>query len=161
MQTRNLIASFTLGITLAAIPVSQSHALEENTPDLYSFTGYNLKGDKVSINYSTTSFIGKPSFQYKDQKQTLNFEGEKQIRTVETEIGTLVTVTIKQTVNGEYTTFSLLIPRVKIGLGEEVKIVTNGITTLNRFSTIPQSNQQQKQLYTVINLKGTARFVLF
>ncbi|MDF5739576.1 MULTISPECIES: hypothetical protein [unclassified Nostoc] len=166
MQTRNLIASFTLGITLAAIPVLQSHASQENTPDLYSFTGYNSTGEKISINYSTTSFIGKPSFQYKDQKQTLNFAGDE-IRTVETEIGTLVTVTIKKTVtiqkteDGDYTTFSLLIPRIKIGIGEEVKVVTNGITTFNRFSTIPQLNQQQKQIYTIINLKGTAQFVLF
>ena len=62
MQTRNLIASLTLGISLAAIPVLQSHAQVEQTPNLYNFTGYNSKGEKVSINYSTSSFIGKPLF---------------------------------------------------------------------------------------------------
>ncbi|WP_292697714.1 MULTISPECIES: hypothetical protein [unclassified Nostoc] len=160
MQTRNLIASFALGIALTAIPVLQSHALEEKTPNLYNFTGYNSKGDKVSINYSTSSFTGKPLFNYQDQKQTLNFQGDE-IRTVETEIGTLVTVTIKKTVDTGSTTFSLLIPHINLGYSNEVKIVTNGITTLNRFSTIPQFNQGQKQTYTIIHLKGTAQAVNF
>ncbi|WP_392479191.1 hypothetical protein [Nostoc sp. C110] len=160
MQTRNLIASFALGIALTAIPVLQSHALEEKTPNLYNFTGYNFKGEKVSINYSASSITGKPLFNYQDQKHTLNFQGDE-IRTVETEIGTLVTVTIKKTVDTGSTTFSLLIPHVNLGYSNEVKIVTNGITTLNRFSTIPQFNQGQKQTYTIIHLKGTAQVVAF
>lgn len=123
MQTRNLIASFTLGITLAAIPVLQSHA-QEQTPNLYNFTGYNSKGDKVTINYSTSSFTGKPLFNYQEQKQTLNFAGDE-IRTVDTEIGTLVTVTIKKTVDTGNTTFSLLIPRVNLGSSIEVKFMNN------------------------------------
>jgi hypothetical protein len=161
MQTRNLIASFALGIALTAIPVLQSHALEEKTPNLYNLTGCNFKGEKVSINYSTSSITGKPLFNYQDQKQTLNFQGDE-IRTVETEIGTLVTVTIKKTVEDTgSTTFSLLIPHINLGYSNEVKIVTNGITTLNRFSTIPQFNQGQKQTYTIIHLKGTAQAVAF
>ncbi|MEH2135656.1 hypothetical protein [Nostoc sp.] len=160
MQTRNLIASFALGIALVAIPVLKSHALEEKTPDLYNLIGYNSKGDKVSINYSTSSITGKPLFSYQDRKQTLNFQGDE-IRTVETEIGTLVTVTIKKTVDTGSTTFSLLIPHINLGYDNEVKIVTDGITTLNRFSTIPQFNQGQKQIYTIIHLKGTAQAVAF
>ncbi|MEH1943589.1 MAG: hypothetical protein V7L01_25680 [Nostoc sp.] len=160
MQTRNLIASFTLGITLAAIPVLQSHAQEERTPNLYNFTGYNSKGEKVSINYSTSSFTGKPLFNYQEQKQTLNFTGND-IRTVDTEIGTLVTVTIKKTVDTGNTTFTLLIPRVNLGNNIEAKVETKGITTTNRFSVIPQFNQGQKQTYTTIHLKGTAQAVAF
>ncbi|WP_375510789.1 hypothetical protein [uncultured Nostoc sp.] len=160
MQTRNLIASFTLGITLAAIPVLQSHAQEQRTPNLYNFTGYNSKGEKVSVNYSTSSFTGKPLFNYQEQKQTLNFAGDE-IRTVDTEIGTLVTVTIKKTVDTGNTTFSLLIPRVNLGSSNEVKVETKGITTTNRFSVIPQFNQGQKQIYTTIHLKGTAQAVAF
>ncbi|MCC5645073.1 hypothetical protein LC607_19445 [Nostoc sp. CHAB 5824] len=160
MQTRNLIASFGLGITLAAIPVLQSHALEEKIPNLYNFTGYNFKGDKVNVNYSTSSITGKPLFSYQEQKQTLNFTGD-QIRTVDTEIGTLVTVTIKKTVDTGNTTFTLLIPRVNLGYSNEVKIETKGITTTNRFSVIPQFNQGQKQTYTTIHLKGTGQAVAF
>jgi hypothetical protein len=160
MQTRNLIASFALGITLAAIPVLQSHALEEKTPNLYSLTGYNFKGEKVSINYSTSSITGKPLFSYQEQKQTLNIQGDE-IRTVETEIGTLVSVTLTKTVDTGSTTFSLLIPHINLGYGNEVKIVTDGITTLNRFSPILQFNQGQKQFYTIIHLKGTAQAVNF
>ena len=152
--------SFALGITLTAIPVLQSHALEEKTPNLYHLTGYNLKNEKVSINYSTSSITGKPLFNYQDQKQTLNFQGDE-IRTVETEIGTLITVTLKKTVNTGSTTFSLLIPHINLGYSNEVKIVTNGITTFNRFSTIPQFNQGQKQTYKIIRLTGTAQAVAF
>ncbi|MCC5656737.1 hypothetical protein LC608_07015 [Nostoc sp. XA010] len=160
MQTRNLIASFTLGITLAAIPVLQSHAQVQITPNLYNFNGYNSKGEKVTINYSTSSFTGKPLFNYQEQKQTLNFTGDE-IRTVDTEIGTLVTVTIKKTVDTGNTTFTLLIPRVNLGSSNEVKVETKGITTTNRFSVIPQFNQGQTQTYTTINLRGTAQSVAF
>lgn len=154
MQTRNLLASFTFGITLAAIPVLQSYA-QEAVPNSYQFQGNNL-----SITYDTTSFTGEPCFNYRDRKQTLNFAGD-QIRTVDTEIGTLVTVTIKKTVDTGNTTFTLLIPRVNLGNNNEVKVETKGITTTNRFSVIPLFNQGQKQTYTTINLKGTAQSVAF
>jgi hypothetical protein len=155
MQTRNLITSFTLGITLAAIPVLQSHA-QEAVPNSYQFQGNNL-----SITYDTTSFTGEPRFNYRDRKRTLNFAGDE-IRTVDTEIGTLVTVTInKKTVDTGDTTFTLLIPRVNLGSSNEVKVETKGITTTNRFFVIPQFNQGQKQTYTTINLKGTAQAIAF
>lgn len=160
MQTRNLITSLTLGITLAAIPVLQSHAQVQITPNLYNFTGYNSKGEKVSVNYSTSSFTGKPLFNYQEQKETLNFTGNE-IRTVDTEIGTLVTVTIKKTVDTGNTTFTLLIPRVNLGNNIEAKVATKGIITTNRFSVIPQFNQGQQQTYTTINLRGTAQSVAF
>ncbi|MEH2326745.1 MAG: hypothetical protein V7K32_24915 [Nostoc sp.] len=160
MQTRNLITSLTLGITLAAIPVLQSHAQVARTPNLYNFTGYNSNGNKVSINYSTSSITGKPFFNYQEQKQTLNFGGDE-IRTVDTEIGTLVTVTIKKTVDTGNTTFTLLIPRINLGNNNEAKVETKGITTKNRFSVIPQFNQGQQQNYTTILLKGTAQAVAF
>ncbi|MEH2261931.1 hypothetical protein [Nostoc sp.] len=70
-------------------------------------------------------------------------------------------MTIKKTVDTGSTTFSLLIPHINLGYDNEVKIVTDGITTLNRFSTIPQFNQEQKQIYTIIHLKGTAQAVAF
>ncbi|BBD65945.1 hypothetical protein NIES4072_03760 [Nostoc commune NIES-4072] len=161
MLTRNLITSFTLGITLAAIPILQSQAQVQRTPNLYNFTGYNSKGEKVAtINYSTSSFTGKPLFNYQQQKETLNFTGDE-IRTVDTEIGTLVTVTIKKTIDTGNTTFTLLIPRVNLGNNIEAKVETKGITTTNRFSVIPQFNQGQKQTYTTINLRGTAQSVAF
>jgi len=154
MQTRNLIGSFTLGMLLTAIPVLSANA--SAVPDLYQFQGKN-----VSITYSTTSFTGKPLFTYKDQQQTLNFTGNEQIRSVETEIGTLVTVTIRKTVDTGSTLFTLVLPRVNLENSNSAPVETKGITTTNRFSVIPQFNQGQTQTYTIIPLTGTAQSVAF
>ncbi|BDI19899.1 hypothetical protein ANSO36C_57010 [Nostoc cf. commune SO-36] len=153
MQTRNFIGSFTLGMLLTAIPVLSANA-SEVIPNLYQF-----KGKNISITYSTTSFIGQPLLTYQDNQQTLSFRGNKEIRSVETEIGTLVTVTIHKTVDTGSTSFTLILPRVKLTPGNEVKIVTKGITTTN--TVIPKFNQGQTQTYKTIHLTGTAQAVAF
>ncbi|WP_292812250.1 hypothetical protein [Nostoc sp. JL23] len=155
MQTINLIGSFTLGMLLTAIPVLSANA-SEVVPNLYQFQGKN-----VSISYSTTSFIGKPLFTYKDKQQTLNFQGTEQIHSVETEIGTLVTVTIRKTVDTGNTVFTLILPRVNLGKSNSAAVETKGITTTNLFSVIPKFNQGQRQTYTTIHLTGTAQAVAF
>ncbi|MEH2149232.1 hypothetical protein [Nostoc sp.] len=155
MQTRNLIGSFTLGMLLTAIPLLSANA-SEVVPNLYQFQGKN-----VSISYSTTSFIGKPLFTYKDKQQTLNFQGTEQIRSVETEIGTLVTVTICNTVDTGNTSFTLLLPHINLGKSNSAPVETKGITTINRFSAIAKFNQGQRQTYTIIPLTGTAQAVAF
>jgi hypothetical protein len=48
----------------AAQEQSSSAVLPVNTPDLYS-----LHGDQLRITYSTTSFDGKPRFDYQDATQ--------------------------------------------------------------------------------------------
>jgi len=155
MQTKNLIGSFTLSILLTTIPVLSANA-SEAVPNLYQFQGKN-----VSITYSTTSFIGKPLLTYKDKQQTLNFTGNEQIRSVETEIGTLVSVTIRKTVDTGNTVFTLLLPRVNLGNSNSAPVETKGITTTNLFSVIPKFNQGQRQTYTTIPLTGTAQSVAF
>ena len=121
---------------------------------------YELHGGQLHITYSTTSFAGKPVFVYQDATQTLTFEGDK-IRTVSTEIGTLVTVTIRMTIDTGSTTFTLLVPSVNLGPSNHAAIRTEGITTIHRFSIIPLFNQGQTELYSVTPLTGTASFVDF
>lgn len=130
-------------------------AFPVKSPDLYQ-----LRGAQLHITYSTTSFVGKPSFVYQDATQTLTFEGD-QIRTVATEIGTLVTVTIRMTIDSGSTSFTLFVPRVNLGSSNQAPIHTEGITTLHRFSVVPVFNQGQTELYTVTPLAGTASFVNF
>jgi hypothetical protein len=132
-----------------------STVLPVNTPDLYQ-----LHGDQLHIMYSTTSFDGKPRFDYQDASQTLAFEGD-QIRTVTTEIGTLVTVTICRTIDRGSTTFTLFVPTVNLGSSNQAPINTEGITTIHRFSIVPAFNQGQTELYAVTRLTGTASFVNF
>jgi hypothetical protein len=129
--------------------------LPVKSPDLYQ-----LRGAQLHITYSTTSFVGKPSFVYQDATQTLTFEGD-QIRTVATEIGTLVTVTLRMTTDSGSTSFTLLVPRVNLGSSHQAPIHTEGITTLHRFSVVPAFNQGQTELYTVTPLTGTASFIDF
>ncbi|MBD2446226.1 hypothetical protein H6G76_03445 [Nostoc sp. FACHB-152] len=146
-------------MTLTAIPVIPSYA-QEKTPNLYNLSGYNSRGQQVKVNYSASSLTGKPHFHYEDKEQKLDFAGD-QIQTTESEIGTLVTVIIRRTVDTGSTTFSLLLPRINLRQANNAKIETYGITTTNRFSVIPQFNQGQTQTYQLTPLKGTAEFVFF
>ena len=132
-----------------------SAVLPVHTPDFYQ-----LHGDQLHISYSTTSFDGKPRFDYQDATQTHTFEGD-QIRTVTTELGTLVTVTICMTIDRGSTTFTLLVPTVNLGSSQQVPIDTQGITTIHRFSIVPAFNQGQTELYRVTPLAGTASFINF
>jgi hypothetical protein len=59
---------------------------------------YELSGKNIHITYSTSGIDGKPHFSYQDLQQTLSFSGDE-IRSAETEIGTLISVTIHMTVD--------------------------------------------------------------
>jgi len=132
-----------------------STTLPFKTPDFYQ-----LHGAQLHITYSTTSIDGKPRFGYQDASQTLTFEGN-QIRTVTTEIGILVTVTIHSTPDSGSTTFTLLVPTVNLGPSNQASIHTEGITTIHRFSIVPAFNRGQTESYTVTPLTGTASLVFF
>jgi hypothetical protein len=155
MKTKTLIPLLTLGLSLTTIPVLPSQALAQQIPTLYE-----LQGEGIKVTYSTTSFDGTPRLDYQDKQQILNFTGD-QIRTVGLEIGTLVTVTTGKTIDGSFTTFSLLLPAVNLGQSNQAKIATNGVTTINRFSVITKFNQGQTQIYRTTPLIGTAQAVQF
>ena len=119
---------------------------------------YQLSGHHLNVTYSTSGIDGKPHFSYQDLHQTLSFSGD-QIRRVETEIGALVSVTIRLTIDTGGTSFSLLLPRVNIPGEQTVPIRTEGITTLHKFSILPTTGQ--RDFYTVVTLTGTAMRVFF
>jgi hypothetical protein len=126
-----------------------------NTPNLFRLHGHNMQ-----ITYSTSGFDGKPHLQYHDPFQTLHFSGD-QIRAVNTEIGTSVTVTTRKTTDSGSTTFTLMVPRVTLGTSEVTDIATIGITTIHRFSIVQEFNQGQLDSYDVTELRGTAAHVVF
>jgi hypothetical protein len=140
---------------MATIPAS--HAA-----NLFSLHNNVIQGGQFSLNvsYSTSGFDGKPHFHYQDTHQTLNFVGD-QIRTVESDAGMLVSVTLRQTVDSGSTTFSLIIPTVLLEPPAKVPIATLGITTVHRRSIVPQFNLGQMETYSVSQLEGTAEFVEF
>jgi hypothetical protein len=137
----------------AATPVVNPPAPKQ--PNLYE-----LSGEGIHITYSTTSFAGPPLFTYQDATQSKQFMGD-QIRTVETEIGTLVTVTTFLSVDSGSTSFTVLIPHVNLRSSDSVSIYTDGIATVHRLRIVGPPLQGQTETYTVYALSGTASFVLF
>ena len=125
---------------------------EPNLCELRSHNG-------VSINYSASSITGEPTFQYKDRQREISRRG-KEIRRIETEIGTLVTVTLQLTVDAGSTDVTVLLPRTRLPDSHEARISTVAIVTANRTPSRPNpSGQLQK--YSVLKLNGTARLVFF
>ena len=109
------------------------------------------------ITYSTTSFIGKPIFNYTDLKGTHNFTGDE-IRTLKTEIGTMVTVTLKLIIDAGSTALTILVPDFKLE-GSAQEFNTIAIRTTERTSFLPIKGALDS--YEVIRLQGTAESVLF
>jgi hypothetical protein len=140
----------TLSSFLGDHPMTQTQFVEPNM--------YELSGGHIHISYSTSGIDGKPHFTYQDLHHTLNFSGDE-IRRVETEIGVLVTVTIRLTIDTGGTSFSILLPRVNIPGEQSVQIQTDGITTLHKFSIIPMVGQ--RDFYRIVRLTGHATRVFF
>ena len=121
---------------------------------------YQLHGHHLHITYSTSSIDGKPRLLYHDPFQTLQFSGD-QIRTLDSEIGTLVTVTTRLTPDFGSTSFTLMVPQVNLEQSSESHVNTFGVTTFHRSSIAPQLDLGQKEQYTVAELSGTASLVAF
>src|SRR3954468_17568425 len=82
---------------------------------------YQLQGEALHVTYSTSGIDGKPHFTYQDRHETLNFRGDE-IRSAETEIGVLVSVSIRRTIDAGSTSFSLLVPTVNLGSEQSATI---------------------------------------
>jgi hypothetical protein len=120
---------------------------------------YELLGSGVSINFSTTSITGDPLFHYQDACREVNARGDE-IRQEETEVGTLVTVTLEPDADAGSLLFTVLIPRATLAeIGGELRIVTEGIMTRSRFARGPAADAQLQQ-YRVVTLRGEATFVI-
>ena len=110
----------------------------------------------IHISYSTTSITGKPIFNYTDLRGTHNFTGDE-IRTLKTEISTMVTVTLVRTIDAGSTELTLLVPNFKPeGSAQEFKTIA--IITTERTSFLPVKGALDS--YEVIHLQGTAENVI-
>lgn len=122
---------------------------------------YELSGHAIQIGYTSSGIDGKPHLSYHDASQSQSFDGPDEIETIETAIGSVVSVTIFKTVDTGSTSFSVLIPRMNIAPGERASVHTEGITTIHRFSVIEKLNTGQLDQYTVTRLRGSANIVEF
>jgi hypothetical protein len=114
---------------------------------------FQLSGGDIEASYGPVA--GSPVFVYRDRLQSLTFRGDE-ISTLSTPAGELVSVVIRRTVDTGSTSFSLLLPRVRLDSSAPVPVQTPGIVTVHRFSVIPRFDQGQLDAYEVVTLQGTA-----
>jgi len=120
---------------------------------------YALNGGGLHVTFTSSGLVGQPQLTYQDPQRTLQFSGS-QIRYVDSDAGTLVSVTTFMTVDAGATAFSLLIPRVTLQNGKPARIRTLGITTVRRL-TIDTPAYGQLDTYQFYRLTGTASVVKF
>ena len=128
-----------------------------NKPNKFDLHGIGYICMDTHITYTTTSISGKPTFNYTDLKGTHNFTGNE-IRTLKTEIGTMVTVTLVRTIDFGNTVLTLLVPDFKPEVSAQ-EFNTIAIRTTERIPFLPIKGALDS--YEVIRLQGTAESVLF
>lgn len=126
----------------------------KNVPNLYELSGENL-----TVTFSTTSINGKPRFTFKKGRQTLSFAGD-QITSLETNIATLVSVVIARVPDKGVTTFSVLLPVIRLTGSRKQAFRTIGITTVET-TTIAGPPKGVQQTYKTTLLRGSAQLVDF
>ncbi len=132
-------------------------ASQINESNQFDLHGIGYRCTDIHILYSKTSITGKPTFNYTDANGTYNFTGD-QIRVLNTEIGTMVTVTLKLTVDAGNTTLTLLVPDFKLeGSGQQFRTIA--IITTKRTAFLPIKGALE--CYEVLDLQGTADSVQF
>jgi hypothetical protein len=121
---------------------------------------YDLLGTGIKITYSSSSFGGKPQLSFKKGRQTINFSGDE-IDQLESQIGTLINVTIARTVDRDFTTFSFLLPAILLSTASTKQAFrTIGVTTVHKTS-IAGPVKGVQETYKVVALRGSARQVEF
>ena len=133
-------------------------AKKKTTPTLTP-NSFQLTGDTIQVNYSTTSIDGKPRFTFKKGSKTLDFAGT-QISSQTLKISTLVSVDIAEVPDRSTTTFSILLPAIRLPESKRQAFRTIGITTVTK-TTIAGPPVGVQQTYTTVALRGTARLVAF
>jgi hypothetical protein len=131
------------------------------TPRLGEANLFDISGPIV-INYSRTSFGGVPLLSYSDAERTLNF-ADAEITRVDTAVGELVTVTLEEVIDAFVRTFTILVPRVQLAMGQEVEFDAVGIETVDSSGAfVPAPGPEGVlQAYRVHDLHGVAQLVAF
>ena len=123
---------------------------------------YVLQSDdgRIKVDYETSSFIGQPTFNLTQGPGPIRHFTGSQIRTRNTEIGTIVTVTTQLTIDTGSTSFSVLIPAISLtGITDRQTFTTEAIVTSHSGpNSVPVTGVHEK--YQFIPLKGEASLVL-
>jgi len=115
---------------------------------------------KTKVDYETSNLFGQQSLNLTQGAGPIRHFSGSQIRTRNTEIGNLVTVTTQMTVDTGSTSFSVLIPAISLSsITDRQSLSTDAIVTTHTGPiSVPSSGAQEK--YQFIALTGNADFVL-
>ncbi len=116
---------------LVPIAASDPPVIAMSTPvDAATATVFDVSSGDLHVTYTAAGPDGQPQLTYVSGTQNLTFAGP-QIRTVtQTDLGTLVSVTIWRTVDAGSTSFTLLVPPVVVVTpGTPVNVTLLGIAT--------------------------------
>ena len=112
----------------------------------------------TEVTYDSTSISGRPLLSYQGPEGELHFMGDD-IETLESALGSEVTVTIETVADLHTITFTLLVPSVMLTRTADVTIETVAIKTTNHTSIIG-TPEGPAQTYEALALHGTASFVV-
>jgi len=128
---------------------------QDNQPNLFELSGHG-----VQITYSTTGIDGQPHFNYSGSyghHESIAFSGSE-IRTQQSELGTLVSVTLIRTVNAGDTVLTLLLPSIRL-TGETARPIETLAIISKTFGILPHEGAQP--IYDAVKLSGSAQKVFF
>jgi hypothetical protein len=121
---------------------------------------YELSGEGMQISYSTSGIEGSPSFSYRGPKgDDQTFSGDE-IETLDTALGTEVTVTVADVADLHVITLTLVIPEMWVapGSGLEFKTIAIYVTREEPFTGkigLPAAREQ----FATVNLEGEGKLV--
>ncbi len=128
-------------------------AQQGREPNLFELTD----GEDVQITYNATHFIDQPTrpqLTYQDAERNLTFNRDA-IRTQQSELGTLVSVTLELTVDAGATVLTVLLPPINLAEAEDQPFETFGIVTRS-YGMLPRMGARLTY-EDVVELDGVAR----
>jgi hypothetical protein len=120
---------------------------------------FEFFGDEIQVSYASLNVLGGPRLSYRDAQRSLTFQGDA-IRSQQTELGEVITVTLEAIPDFRTVTFSLVLPVVTVlpeSRGTSIRVP--GVTATNP-TTIAGPPPGPEKLYAVVMLQGTARYIL-
>jgi hypothetical protein len=139
--------------------MSQDLGAVTTSEQLEEANEFSIRGP-IAINYSRTIFIGVPQFSYRDAELDLNFSGDD-ITRENTPLGEIVTITLENLVpvDGPLRTFTLLVPTIRLRMGDQVSFDTLGIETIDSSAGFARPSPRTLQAYRSHQLQGVAVIV--
>jgi hypothetical protein len=120
---------------------------------------FELSRGAIHVTYSSTNILGGPILSYRDHQLSRSFRGNE-IHIQDSDVGQIITVTLETIPDLRTVTFSLILPIVTVmPQSAGVHIQVPGITSTAP-TTIAGPPPGPQKLYSVVNLKGTAQFIV-